>query len=114
MTLSFARKFAVAGIVIGTADALLWWYVQIFDPFHLPTLAQAPPNYRAPFLYWIINDSVLVLCPVTLLIIFPLRGWVTWFIWILVVLLNGPIYYAIGLVIETMMNRRHSRSAVAR
>ena len=82
MTLSFARKFAVAGIVIGTADALLWWYVQIFDPFHLPTLAQTPSNYSAPFMYWIINDSVLVLCPVTLLIIFPLRGWVTWFIWI--------------------------------
>lgn len=116
MTLSFARKFAVVGIVIGFAAALLWWYVRIFNPFHLPTLVQAPPNYRAPFLFTIVNDSVFVLCPGTLLQVFTLemRGWFSWFMWILAVLLNGPIYYAIGLVIETVMKRIHGGSATAK
>jgi len=116
MTSSFARKFAVDGIIIGTAAALLWWYVRIFNPFHLPTLAQAPLNYRAPFLYWFVNDSVVVLCPGTFLHIFTLemRGWFSWFMWILAVFLNGPIYYAIGLVIETVMKRIHGGSATAK
>jgi hypothetical protein len=107
MALGLARKFAVVGIVIGTASALLWWYVRIFDPFHLPNVAECPPNYSAPFLYWIVNYSVFVLCPGTLLMIFTLemRGWFSWFMWILAVLLNGPIYYAIGLVIDALLKR---------
>ncbi len=51
-----ARKFAYVGIAIGVGVSLLWWYVQIFDPFHLPTVGHVPPNYSAPPLYWIIND----------------------------------------------------------
>lgn len=112
----FARKFAIVGIVIGTTDALLWWYVQIFDPFHLPNQVDVHQNYSAPLLYWIINYSVCVFCPGSFLMTFTLemRGWFSWFVWIFAVLLNGPIYYAIGLVIETVMKRRNGRSAIAK
>lgn len=109
-------KFAVVGIAVGITGAVLWWYVQIFDPFHLPAVGQVPPNYRAPSLYWIINDSVLVLCPGTLLQVFTLemRGWFSWFMWILAVSLNGPIYYAAGLAIDALMKHRNGARAPAR
>lgn len=104
-----ARKFAYIGIAVGAGAALLWWSVQIFDPFHLPTVGHVPPNYRAPLLYWIINDGIFVLCPGTLLQAFTLemRGWFSWFMWILAVLLNAPIYYVIGLAVGALIGRRH-------
>jgi hypothetical protein len=108
MRSSLARKFAYVGIAVGAGISLLWWSVQIFDPFHLPTTVEhLPPNYSAPLLYWIINGSVFVLCPGTLLQAFTLemRGWFSWFMWILAVLLNGPIYYVIGLVIGVLLKR---------
>jgi hypothetical protein len=101
MTSSLARKFGFVGIAVGAAVVLLWWFVQIVDPFHLPNVGQAPPNFREPLLLTILDDSVFVLCPGSLLQVFTLemRGWFSWFMWILAVLLNGPIYYAIGLVV---------------
>jgi hypothetical protein len=116
MNPNFARRFAVVGIAVGIAVALSWWFVRIFNPFHLPTLGQAPPNYREPLLLTIFEDSVLLLCPGALLQVFTLemRGWFSWFMWVLAVLLNGPIYYAVGLIVGTVMKRRHSRSAIAK
>jgi hypothetical protein len=116
MNSSVARRFAVVGTAIGVSGALLWWYVQIFDPFHLPPVGHVPPDYRAPLLYWIINDSVFLLCPATLLFFFTMemRGWFSCFMWILAVLLNGPIYYAIGLVVGTVMKQRRSSGAIAK
>ena len=104
MTLRLARKLALIGIAIGAADALLWWAVYIFNPFHLPTVGNIPPNYREPFLDLVISDSPFVLCPGSLLMFFTIDigGWVAWFMWILAVLLNGPIYYGIGLLIEVL------------
>ena len=102
------RKFGYVGIVVGIGVALLWWYVRIFDPFHLPTWEQSPPNFRAPLLYWVINDCVFVLCPGTLLMFLTIgmRGWFSLFMWIFAVSLNGPIYFAIGLLVETLLKRR--------
>ena len=100
----FARKFGLIGLAVGLAAALIWWPVQIADPFHVPTVGQAPQNYQEPLLLRIINDSVFVLCPGTLLQFFTLemRGWLSWFMWTLAVLLNVPIYYAIGWLVETL------------
>jgi len=109
MMFKVACKFAFVGIAVGIGVSLLWWYVQIFDPLHLPTAGHVPPNYREPLLYSIIDDSVFVLCPGSLLMVFTLemRGWFSWFMWILAVLLNGPIYYAIGLAVGALFRRRH-------
>jgi hypothetical protein len=120
MTSSLARKFAVVGIAVGITSVLLWWYVKIFNPFHLPTMEQAmervPPNYSAPLLFTVINYSVFVLCPGTLLMFFAMdmRGWFSWFMWVFAVLLNGPIYYAIGFEIEARLKRRNDKNAIAK
>ncbi len=113
---SLARKFGLVGFAIGAAAALTWWLVRISNPFHLPIVGQAPPNYQEPLLSRIIDDSVFVLCPGTLLQVFTLemRGWLSWFMWILAVLLNGPIYYAIGLICAALMKRRQGVSNNAR
>ena len=112
MMFRLARKFAYVGVALGIGVALLWWSVRIFNPFHLPTWEQSPPDYRAPFLYWVINDSVFVLCPGSLLMFFTIgvRGWFSWLMWIFAVLLNGPIYYVIGLVVGALIGRRHDGS----
>ena len=90
MNPNFARRFAVVGIAVGIAVALSWWFVRIFNPFHLPTLGQAPPNYREPLLLTIFEDSVLLLCPGALLQVFTLemRGWFSWFMWVLAVMVS--------------------------
>jgi hypothetical protein len=105
-----ARRFAILGLAIGVTVALLWWYVRIFNPFHLPTWQQIAHSsyYSAPLTYWIFQDIVSVLCPGTFLQIFTMemRGWFSWFMWILAVFLNIPIYYGIGLVVDALMKRR--------
>ena len=107
MTSNLARKFAIVGVAIGIAVALSFWFINIFNPFHLPNVNQVPPNYREPLLLSVIDDSFFVFCPGTLLQVFTLemRGWFSWFMWILAVLLNGPIYYAIGFVIDALLKR---------
>ena len=107
MTSNLARKFAYVGITVGIAVALSFWFISIFNPFHLPNVNQAPPNYREPLLLSIMEDSYFVLCPGILLQVFTLemRGWFSCFMWILAVLLNGPIYYAIGLVVGALLKR---------
>jgi hypothetical protein len=109
----FALKFAVVGIVIGAAISLLWLSVQIFDPFHLPIVGHAPPNYKQPPLAQLIDDGVFVLCPGTLLQVFTLDigGWVPWIMWIFAVLLNGPIYFVLGLLVGTLLKREGTRGS---
>ena len=106
---TLARRFAYIGIAVGAGAVLLWWSVHIFNPFHLPTTSNVPPDYRAPHLYWFINDGVFVLCPGALLQAFTLemRGWFSWVMWTLAVLLNGPIYYVIGLAVGALIGRGH-------
>src|SRR5579863_6387291 len=108
MTLSLPRKFGLIGISVGLAVALSFWFIKIFNPFHLPNLNPAPPhNYQEPLLLSIIEYSYFVLCPGTLLQVFTLemRGWFSWFMWIFAVLLNAPIYYSVGLVVEASLRR---------
>jgi hypothetical protein len=116
MTSRLALKFGIVGITIGAAVVLLWWFVRISDPFHFPTVGQTPPNYTEPLLLTILDDSVFVLCPGSLLQVFTLemRGWLAWFMWILAVLLNGPIYYAIGLLVGILPRREKTKGVRAK
>jgi uncharacterized membrane protein YecN with MAPEG domain len=61
-----------------------------------------------------LDDSVFVLCPGTLLQVFTLemRGVFSWFMWIFAVLLNGPIYYAIGFVVSALMKGGHETGVI--
>lgn len=108
---NLARKFGLIGFAVGAAAVLIWWLVQVSNPFHLPIVGHAPPNYKEPLLSRVIDDTIFVLCPGTFLQVFTLEmsGWFSWLMWILAVLLNGPIYYAIGLLVGVLLK---SESAV--
>jgi hypothetical protein len=107
MTLNLARRFAVVGVAVGVTIILLWWFDMTFNPFHLPTLEQAPPNYMQPLARRIMVDSFFVFCPGICLQMFTIGigGWFSWVMWILAALLNAPIYYGIGLVIGVLLKR---------
>lgn len=96
------RNFAITGIAIGTIASVSWWLVRIYNPFHLPTMAQAPPDYREPFLSAFVNYGVLALCPGVLLqaLTLEMKGWISWLMWILAIILNAPIYYAVGCMVR--------------
>jgi hypothetical protein len=85
----------------------VWWYIDKYDPFHLPTLEQVRTmgNYSAPPLYWFVKDLMFALCPGLFLQVFMIDASpaVIWFMWVLAVLLNGPIYYCLGLVLVALM-----------
>jgi len=101
------RTLAFAGIAIGFAFMVMWWYIVTYDPFHLPT-AEAPSSYSAPALYWLLKDSIFVLCPGEIMGVFCMdcTGYtVPLLIWTVAALLNGPIYYCLGLLIVNVTNR---------
>ena len=77
------RTFAFAGIAIGCLLALVHWLDYAFNPFDFPTLL------------------IFILCPGQLLHLFTIGigGPLVWFVWLLGVLLNGPIYFLIGLLV---------------
>jgi hypothetical protein len=108
-TSKLPRRLAVIGIATGVGLMAMWWYIDKFDPFHLPTSEQAQTmgNYSAPPLYWFLKDLMFVLCPGLFLQVFTIDMGtvVTWFMWGLAALLNGPIYYAAGLILAALMKR---------
>jgi hypothetical protein len=115
MTPSLPHKFALVGIVIGITTGLSLWFVLTFNIFHLPDVNQVTQSFKEPRMLSIIEYSNFVLCPGTLLQIFTIGigGWIGWVIWILTgPLLNAPIYYAIGVVVDTMVKQKHSRGAM--
>jgi len=91
-------RFAMAGWLIGFVLMGLYWYDYKYNPFHLP-----PP----PPLYHFFENAMFVVCPGLLLQFFTLGtsdrlGWVMWG---LASLLNGPIYYVVGLIFATIMRK---------
>jgi hypothetical protein len=89
-----------------------WWYINRYDPFHLPTLEQVQTmgNYSAPRLYWLLEDLMFALCPGLFLQMFTIDAGptITWFMWIVAALINGPIYYCVGLLLVALTERvRH-------
>lgn len=113
-TSKLPRRFAIIGIALGLVLMIMWWYVDKYNPFHLPSLEQARTmgNYSAPGSYWLFKDIMFVLCPGLFLQVFTIDagGAVTWLMWVLAALLNGPIYYFVGLLLATLTRRRSSVS----
>ena len=89
-------KFALVGIVIGFAFMGLHWFDYRFNPFHLP-----PP----PLLYRLIEKAMFVLCPGLFLQVFTIgtSDWLGWVMWVLAALLNGPVYYLVGLLFAAIV-----------
>jgi len=111
------RTLAVIGIVIGFGLMMIWWYADRYDPFHLPTWQQAQGmgNFSPPLLLTVLEDLTFVLCPGSFLHMFTM-DWgnsMTYLTWMVAALLNGPLYYVIGLVIVAVMKRGHGTSLVA-
>jgi hypothetical protein len=109
------RKLAVIGIVIGFSLQGAWWYVYKYDPFHLPTLQQAQNmgNFSAPPLMTALEDLTFVLCPGSLLHVFTMDmgETITSLTWTVAALLNGALYYAIGLGAVALVRRGRRESA---
>jgi hypothetical protein len=111
------RRLAVIGIVIGFGLMMTWWYVDKYDPFRLPTWQQAQTmgNFSAPPLLKFLEDLTFALCPGSYLHLFTMDmgNVMTYLTWIVAALLNGPLYYAIGLVITAFMKRGDGTRPVA-
>jgi hypothetical protein len=103
------RRFAVFGIAIGFGLMVMWWYIGEYNPFHLPTSEQARTmgNYSAPSLYWLLKDLMFVLCPGLLIQVFTIgtSDRFAWIMWVLSALINGLIYYAVGLILAALIKR---------
>jgi len=102
---NFPRTFALAGIAIGCLCLLAYWLDLTFNPFNLPTAgSMAPHGYSAPWTYKIFHDLIFVLCPGQFLhlLTIGIGGPVVWVVWFLGVLLNGPIYYLVGLLVSNI------------
>jgi hypothetical protein len=104
------RRFAVAGIVLGFVFMALHWYEYKYNPFHLPSseATQTLPSYSAPPLYNLVENGMFVLCPGLLLQVFTIGTGdrVAWIMWVLAALVNGPIYYVVGLILAALMKGR--------
>ena len=96
------KAFALAGIAIGCLCLLVYWLDFTFNPFQLPTVGTAPLGYSAPWAYDFLHNLIFILCPGQFLHLFTIgyEGPVVWLVWCLGVLLNGPIYYLLGLLVS--------------
>lgn len=115
MTSRLPRKFALLGLIVGVVAMALWWFDLTLNPFHLPSSELAPPNYVEPIARKVIEYTLPVLCPGILLQVFTIGigGWFGWLMWTVAALLNFPIYYCIGLAVDTLIRRSHAARATA-
>lgn len=104
-----ARGLALVGFVIGLCCLATWWYLDRYNPFHLPMAEQgvemAAPYYSAPPLYWAMERAIFVLCPGLVIGIaaMDMGRTAAWVVWIIAVLLNVPIYYLLGKGLEQLV-----------
>jgi hypothetical protein len=92
------RRLALVGVLVGFTFMALYWLDYTYNPFHLPP---PPPIYR------FLEKAMFVLCPGLLLQIFTIGvDRLAWVMWVLAALLNGPIYYLVGLLFVTMKGGR--------
>jgi hypothetical protein len=107
-------RLAGVGIAVGFAFMAMNWYDLRYNPFHMPTSDQLwQVHYTVPPLYWFLKELAYVLCPA----LFPgaffamdLGERVGWIVWVVVALLNGPIYYCAGLGIAALMRYVRQRA----
>jgi hypothetical protein len=107
-------RLAIVGILVGLSLMTMWWYIDTYNPFHLPTSEQAMAmgtNYSAPALYKFLDKVTSVLCPALWLQVFTMDMGriVNYSIWVLAALFDGLIFYCIGLLIKAALNARLAR-----
>jgi hypothetical protein len=108
------RALAITGVVVGMTLMLVWWYVNTYDPFNLPTVEQvnkSPESYSTPWAYHALETITTFLCPAsaTNALAIHVPAAVSLGIWIVAALINAPIYYGVGLVIEAISRMAHGR-----
>jgi len=106
-------KFAVVGVVIGFSFMAIYLIDSRYNLFRLPTEEQVRGlPYTAPAAFWVFQDATFVLCPASTLTVIPLpvdqRGSVV--VWVVIALLNGPIYYCLGAAVAFLMARWQRRN----
>jgi len=76
----------------------LYWYDYKYNPFDLPPVTP---------LYNLLEKAMFLLCPGLLLQFFTIgtSDRLGWMMWILAALMNGPIYYCAGLILNALANR---------
>jgi hypothetical protein len=88
---------------------LLYWYDYKYNPFHFPTSEAVDrlTSFPAHPLYHLAEKVMFVLCPGLLLQVFTMNTSerVSLIMWVVVALLNGPIYYCVGLILVAVMER---------
>jgi len=86
------------------------WYVYKYDPFHLPTVQQAEKmgSFSEPTLLRLFHDLTFVSCPGSFLFFFTMdmSDTANCVMWVVVALINGPVYYCVGLILAALMKRR--------
>ena len=99
------RTFALVGIAIGCLCLLAYWLDYTFNPFHLPAVGSLGHHgYSAPWVYDLLHNLIFVLCPGQFLHLFTvgMGGTVAWVVWGFGVLLNGPIYWLVGILVSSI------------
>jgi hypothetical protein len=104
------RRLAVIGIIVGLVFMATSWYVYKFNPFHLPTAEQVKGmgSFSEPALSRLFDDMTFVFCPGSFLFFFTMdmSDTANYIMWVIVALINGPIYYCVGLILAALMRRR--------
>jgi len=101
------RRLALAGIVLGFVLMALYWYDYEYNPLHFPTSAAADKLAKFPAhpVYDLAEKAMFILCPGLFLQVFTIGTGdaVALIMWVLAALLNGPIYYLVGLLIAAFL-----------
>jgi len=104
------RRLAIAGLIIGFSLMAMWWYINTYNPFHLPTAEQVQAmtmNYSPPPLYTFLENFVLTLLPVLWFSVFTIHApaLVNYTIWVFAVLFDAGILYCVGLLVNAIKAR---------
>ena len=104
------RRLAVIGIIVGFGFMATSWYVYKYDPFHLPTWQEAEKigSFSKPPLLNLFEDLTFFFCPGSFLFFFTMdmSDTANYVMWVVVALINGPVYYCVGLILAALMKRR--------
>jgi len=100
-------RFALAGITLGFVVMALYWYDYEYNPFHFPTSETVDKfaSFPAHPVYHIAEKAMFVLCPGLVLQVFTVGTGdnVALIMWVIAALLNGPIYYLVGLLVVAVV-----------
>ncbi|HVB57074.1 MAG TPA: hypothetical protein VNE63_11680 [Candidatus Acidoferrales bacterium] len=101
------RRLGIMGFVFGFGLMAMWWYIDTYNPFHLPSVEQVQSmtaSYSAPPLYRFLENLIFALFPALWLSVFTIHAGplVNYSIWVFAVLLDGAILYCVGLLVNAI------------